>query len=391
MRKKLAGIVVVGLVGLVASCGGGSGDSATSGAEDDNNSVTVSEAVMKQTLDRAVVASIAPFYGSFASISQQMAEQADLFCVSRSALDFTSLKRTWLDTMQAWQRATIISTGAIAVESRDLRIEAWPAASAADVGVSIEQLLDAPAPISVATIAQEPVQRQGLPALEYLLFDGRSAADFDASLSGNRRCSLLQAVAENLANITATTNDAWNGPNSESTTSAQKLISEDSKAIDGYAILINQLLAILIETKDNRLGPTLGFASNNSRISTNPGAAQSPRSDSSLKNIIVSLEAFSQIFSGNDGSSNSGFGLDNILAQTGQQVLSDQLTQMLSGVLATARQLDMNATLGTAESSGRLSEFEALYAKIRTLETRFQVSGIPALGTTIRFNFNDGD
>lgn len=372
------------LAATLVSCGGGGGSAGT-----DGGSTSVVTAQLRQdALDSSVTAVIRPGYAATQAAMSSLRSAATDFCADRTSARFTTVQSQWRTAMGAWQAVNTISSGPAAQDSLALRIEAWPSAYAAATAARMDQLLAGSSTLDEAAIAGQPVQAQGLQAVEYLLFQGRSAADYPANANGDRRCALLGAVAANLATMSATLNTAW-----QQQGAAQALTgSSAATTAEAYNLLGNLLLGQLVRMKDSALGPVIGLDTSGAAANPNPAAAEAIRSDSSLAQLERQLQAAIALFeAGSATSGNAGFA--RVLEQAGKSAVRSGFRSRADDALGKARSLQgagKELSAANADPATR-TQFDALFTAVRTLETYTQTQVLPALEITVTFNFNDGD
>ncbi len=375
----------IGTAAALVSCGGGGG---SSGGTDGGGTSAVSAQLKQEALDGSVVGTIRPGYATTQSALAALRGAATEFCADRTSIRFATMQTGWRAGMAAWQGVNAITSGPAAQDSLALRIEAWPSAFSAATAARMDQLLAGTAALDEAAIAGQPVQAQGMQALEYLLFQGRSAADFPANGTGDRRCALLTAVAANMATMSGTLNTAW-----QQQGAAQALTgSSTATPAEAYNLLGNLLLGQLVRLKDGALGPAIGLDTSAAAVNPNAAAAEAIRSDTSLAQVVSQLQAAIRLFDGGSATSgNAGFA--RVLEQTGKGSLRSGFRARADDALAQAQAL---LTAGKELSSANAdtattAQFSALFAAVRTLETYTQNQVLPALDITVTFNFNDGD
>lgn len=377
-------VCAIGTAAALVSCGGGGNSSGTAGG----STSAVSAQLKQEALDSSVAGAIRPGYATAQSALATLRSATTEFCADRTGTRFATLQTGWRAGMAAWQGVNAITSGPAAQDSLALRIEAWPSAFAAATATRMDQLLAGTSALDEAAIAGQPVQAQGLQALEYLLFQGRSATDFPANATGDRRCALLAAVAANLATMGSTLNVAW-----QQQGAAQALTgSSTATSAEAYNLLGNLLLGQLVRLKDSALGPVIGLDTSGAAFNPNAAAAEAIRSDTSLDQVVSQLQAAIKLFDGGSATSgNAGFA--RVLEQTGKTALRSGFRTRADDALAQAQAL---LTAGKELSSANAdtattAQFSALFNAVRTLETYTQNQVLPALDITVTFNFNDGD
>lgn len=376
------------LTTVLVSCGGGGGDTASASDTASGSTSAVTAQLKQDALDSSVASVIRPGHTAAHASMTATASAATAFCADRTTVRFAGLQMQWRAAMAAWQGVNAITSGPASVDSLALRIEAWPSAYAAATATRMDQLLAGSTPLDEAAIAGQPVQAQGLQALEYLLFQGRSEADFPADPVGDRRCSLLSAVAANLATMSSALNTAWQQQDAAQAVTG----STTATPAEAYNLLGNLLLGQLVRLKDNALGPVIGLDTSGAAMNPNPAAAETPRSDSSLAQVLRQLQAAILQFDGGSATSgNAGFA--RVLEQTGKGTLRSGFRSRADDAVAKAQTLlAAGKELSSAHTdTATQAQFSALFTAVRTLETYTQNQVLPALDITVTFNFNDGD
>jgi predicted lipoprotein len=369
---------------LLASCGGGGGQQSQGAAQEASALALLQDTAVSQVVQAVLL----PAHAEVAAAALALSQQAQVFCGQRSAGNFTLMQTRWRGAMSAWQGVNGVVVGPSTVNSLSLRMQAWPSALAGVTATRVDQLLAGEAALTASYVAGQPVQAQGLPALEYLLFGDRSEADFAANAAGDRRCDLLQAVAANVATMAATLDEAW-----RTQTGVANLTGSSAGTVnEAYNQLGNLFLGQLLRVKDNALGPVIGLDSAAQPIAPNAAAAEAPRSDTSLQQLIGHLQAARRLFQGGAEAGDTD-GLARVLAQGQSAALSAGLRTRLDAAIALAQALlDEGLELSSAQTDNATRQrFVALHEAVRTTETYTQDQVLPALGITLTFNFNDGD
>jgi uncharacterized protein len=369
---------------LLVSCGGGGGDQTALPAQDAASLPLVRETAVNQV----VLDVLLPAHADMAVAALALREQAQLFCNERNSTQFAQLQTRWQAAMRAWQGVDGVTAGPATVNSLALRMQAWPSAFASVTAMRVEQLLAGVSTLTESHVAGQPVQAQGLPALEYLLFGERSAVDFPGDASGDRRCTLLQAVAANVATMAASLDEAW-----RSQAGVVNLTGSSAGTVnEAYNQLGNLFLGQLLRVKDSALGPVIGLDSAAQPVAPNPAAAEASRSDSSLSQVIGHLDAALRLFEGGAGVGGRA-GLARVLEQVQAAPVGAELRNRLGNAIALAQALrDDGMELSSAQvDSATRQRFVLLFEAVRNTETYTQEQVLPALGITVTFNFNDGD
>lgn len=335
---------------------------------------------------------ILPAAEAFAARGEALHEAARAFCEARDAERFEALQEAWRDTARSWQAIRWLQTGPGSEQHRALRIDAWPQARLELVATRVGQLLASGQPVDAGAIANQPVQLQGLPALETLLFEGRSATDFGDDAAGDRRCAAVVGIAGNVAAIARTQHTLWRQGEGGGSRANAVFVSAGAAAVPPHNVVTqvgNLLLQQLVELKDAALGSPLGISESGQAFSPRPRLAHSWRSRASLERVLASLESVEAVFSGGG----DGFGIEDLLVARGAQAAAAEFGTLLGAALEKARELQADGMTihdGAADEAGhaRLAE---LHERVRSLEVQAQLVALPALDIALTFNFSDGD
>ena len=334
---------------------------------------------------------ILPAAERFAVRGEALHAAAQAFCGAREADAFEALQRAWRDTVRAWQPIRWLQTGPGSEQHRALRIDAWPQARLDLVATRVGQLLASGQPVDAQAIANQPVQIQGLPALETLLFEGRSVADFGGDAAGDRRCALVVGIAGNVAGIARAQHGLWRQGAGGDGRGNSVFVSAGGVSVPPHNVVTqvgNLLLQQLVELKDAALGAPLGISPGGQAFEPRPRLAHSWRSRASLERVLLSLESIEAVFSGGEG----GFGLEDLLVARGAQAAAAEFDGLLGAALEKARALHADGlTIQDAGDEAGRARLAELHERVRDLEVQAQLVALPALDITLTFNFSDGD
>ncbi|MCO5121939.1 MAG: imelysin family protein [Burkholderiaceae bacterium] len=350
-------------------------------------------AAEQKVIDRLYAAHIVPGITAFAAGAEELATAAGAFCEARDAGNFERLQQAWRDTVLAWQPLRWLQTGPGSDQHRMLRIDAWPQARLDLVATRVGQLLASNQSVDVGAIADQPVQLQGLPALETLLFEDRGPTDFPSDAAGDRRCALVAGIAGNLAGIARTQERLWQRGVAGGTAANSIFVSAGGAAVAPHNVINqigNLLMQQLVELKDAAIGAPLGISPSGQAFSPRPRLAHSWRSRASLERVVASLESVQAVYSGGKAGDD---GMDDLLALRGAAAAATEFETLLAAALEQARTLrDDGATIYDGAADGAFRErFLELRNRVRDLEIHAQLVMMPALEVALTFNFADGD
>lgn len=383
--RCLVGGVVAALT--LAACGNSSND-ANGGSPAPVDTAQLRTDFLIHMIDRVVV----PGYAELVTQSDAMASKAAGFCAQRDQEGFEALQSQWLRTMDAWQSMRWLAQGPINFAYRFDRFEAWPRASAAAVKTRVDLLLaqagspDAPA-MDRALIEIQPVQAQGLPALEYLLFEDRSAVDFPDDAAGNRRCEMVEAIAQNLQAMAAAVYENWNDLEARDEI-GRGLLGVRTQALDAtFDTMINQTRQALITMRHEQIGGPLGITVPDQEPIPNRFALQSARSETSLDHPIEGLMVIERIMAADGGN------LTGLLTALGHPEVPVELARLIDQAESVAAKMSSDGISfeQAVTTTELLPRAVAMYDAVRAVDEYWQDVLMPAAGANPTFNFNDGD
>lgn len=353
------------------SCGGSGGGSGTStGAQlTENQTKMIADLVNQQTV----------FYNNFKTKTSNLQLSASNYCSNPDDASFAVIQNQWKSTMLSWKKAEWISLGPVESNDRFLRIQSWPRIASSRVPQKVNELISsASAPISQIVMGSRPVSVQGLPALEYLLFQaGITGTNITA-----QQCAVLEAITVNLNRISSEVVSEW--PSFASDLKNPSANGEFVDLTESINFLANQLLRILIVTKDNKVGDPLGFAKATGEAGTpSPEDAEAWRSKQSLPALLVNIQTVQGLFRG------TSFGIDDLMESLDQNTIKQDIDNQISSLITTIENLiDDGLTISDNAADPRI---QALYQQTRALEVAVQNDLFPSIAASVGFNFNDGD
>lgn len=218
--------------------------------------------------------------------------------------------------------------------------------------------------------------KKGFHAIEYLAFA-------DSILADARRRELLVAYAENLEIKARALRAVW-------TESYAAQFAQPGSANPEYATIKSVIDALanesLFQTEllaDSRIGKPFGLATGGV---PQPDLEESGPSDNSLADLVASLHGIRNIYFGSrDGT--PGKGLGKLVAQ--QSTATDREVRLaLDAAEAAIAQIPRPYRQALIEQR---PEIAAAHAAVKELKQIIATEVIGALGSTLKFNDNDGD
>ncbi|MEO0576314.1 MAG: imelysin family protein, partial [Pseudomonadota bacterium] len=257
---------------------------------------------------------IAPSYEAMASESLGFKTAIESYCADPASGDLIAVQQSWRDAMLSWQRASIVRFGPVEENNRRLRIQFFPDSNNAVLN-NVTAVLNGSAAIDEALIASSPVGAQGLPALEYLLFDLGGIDDPDA---GPRRCDLAVAVAANYNTMANELSTAWDP--------AGQLLADFTSA-SGVYMDRNEVLTDILES----LAQDTEFVADEKVTrpqQTGAMTTESFRAEHSVENLMANVNAIRAFL--DRGTADTDYGFRDYLDRAHDSgAIADQLDQQL--------------------------------------------------------------
>lgn len=289
-----------------------------------------------------------------------------------------AVRQAFADTALAWSGVGFLRFGPLVQGNRYERLVFWPDTR----GVMQRQvralLAQAdPAALAPAALASRSVAMQGLPALEYVLYDEPGLIDAPAGKESAYACGYAVAVAGNIAGVSAELQQAWS-PQGEfgrqfTAPSADNDLYRSQQEVAAEAV--KALSTGLQFARDIKLMPVLGDSPQAAR----PKRAAFWRSDLSLPMLAASLRGMRAFYDagGYRYAKDEGW-ID--------QAVRGELDRAVAAIEAVHVPLQQAVT--DAASWQRLALAGLILKNAKDIVDQHFA---PALGVTIGFNALDGD
>ncbi|KAA2313863.1 signal peptidase [Pseudooceanicola sediminis] len=310
-------------------------------------------------LDEVIELHILPGTADFADATRRLSDAASADCRP------DAVQSPYNAAFDAWMEISHLRFGPLEKNGRINAIAFWPDAKGF-IGRSLGGLIADQDPIvnHPQDFGDVSVAARGLFALEMLLYDPQYA-DYDAD---SYTCRLVQAISVDLARMADGIDADWR------TTQAPEMRSAGQDGNTTYLsrdevtqALYTALLAGLEFTADQRIGRPLGTFDR-----PRPARAEARRSDRSLRNVVLSLEALRD--------------LSGALADVAIPVTE----AAFDTALAEAGELNDPVFAGVGDPTGRL-KVEIVQQRIQAVRRAVEGEIGAALGVTAGFNSADGD
>ena len=374
---------------LIASCGGGGGGSSpppvtsaptTPTTDDDDDETdplgevgTVEEERVRlfETLGEEI---FAIGYANVRTRADELDTAIDGYCDAPSA-DRAAVEDAWRQAMAAWQSVQLLAVGPVEESNRRYRLQFFP-----DVNEAVERGVDSAlagdGAITEQTIANASVGAQGLPAVEYLLFE---IGGWDDAADGPRRCELAVAIAANIATIAAEIAEPWQEGGS--------FIDEFVNFSGTYFNDSEDVLTAVFEAVTHHAEFIADRKLRDAVDDSNPNILESHYAENSAANIRANLDALRGVF---DTGEEDVYRLRDYLerAVVNAEGISEQIAGQLD--LADDALEALEGSLEDVVAGDAGGDAEQVRATIRELANLFLDSALDA-GVNIGFNNQDGD
>ncbi len=328
---------------------------------------------------------VVPAYQDVMDESEALQASVTAFCASPSASTLVNAQAAWKVAQTSVKRIEVVGFGPYLDDHLNDAMDFWPTRPS-----NIEKAIDDHPDATAATIEGLGSVVQGLPAMEYLLFDGTPSAiltKFAASTDGDR-CDFLKAQSERLSANAEALYDAWADP-------VFGFYSDLSRAGDGnlpYPTVqsavnefVNQMGFLVEVVKDTKIGKPFGKKSGGTTL---PDSVESPYSENSLNDIVDSLEGLKRFYQGSFIAGTSGSLSVYALLKTKDAYIADVIVNYIDESVQAVR--DIPEPLSTSVNTYP-ERVETAYQRLVLLKAVIagQMSGL--LGVTPYFSDNDGD
>jgi len=361
--RKTAGVItlVVAVTTFIIACSKGGGG----GTKDpDPTPSGFDKAAM---LTNYADALIIPAYTNLQTQAALLETAVNTFLTTPNAANQTALKAAFKDTYLRFEDVSADQFGPAEAALFNNFVNTFPTDSAVIEGNVIRGTYDL---TSNASISQ-----QGLPALDYLLFNPHAVADFTGGTAVNRKKYVQDVVANLKAKInTVLTN--WKG-----TYRATFIGNTRSDSGSPIAFLINQFAFEMDQLKGPRVGWPFG---KQSAGVTYPNNTEGFNAGISIALATENLTALKGMFNG--GGSGKGMS-DYLVALNKQQLSTDVMAQFDKAIAALKTIPDPYPTAITNNKT----QIEAAYREIQILLTLIKTDVASATGVRITYQDTDGD
>jgi predicted lipoprotein len=285
------------------------------------------------------------------------------------------LREYWQQTMNAWQMVQWIKFGPITEHSREWHIQFWPDTKNI-IGRKVNTLLKNPN-LSSVDLDRAGIIAQGLPALEYSLFDKK----VEQITSKEQQCLLSLLIAEKMLLLTQSIYSDWLTYSSQQRRELHAIKDEANKK-RVTTLVINSLVQQLDVIVDKKIAKP--FALGDSQARNNPYFLESWRSQHSYENIKTNISAIKNVFEQG--------GLKYYLLSSQKIQLADAIQEKMNTIEATIQNTDaFYFSTVVVDANIEKLKVEPLYQQLIELRHLVKIDLTKALNIRLGFNSSDGD
>lgn len=327
---------------------------------------------------------ILPTYQRLDESAEVLQKAAHALSDAPSAETLGAAQEAWREARLHWREGEAFRFGPIETNRITAAIDYWPANTG-----TVEKVIAGSDELTPAYVDGLGANARGFMALEYLLFDnagGDEAVLAKLTAEGaERRRTYVAALADHLKKKTGELLTAWepSGGNfaRELTDAGSATLFPSGKSAIDQLVNSSAFAADLIV--GNKIAKPFGLKSGGVPV---PEAEETPTSDNSIADMLSTLHGVESIYTGAyDGKSGKGIGdvVRDKNPTLDQRVLT-ALFDAKAGIEA------IPPPFRTAITEHR-DEVQKAYDTTRTLKNLISTEVAGTLGTTLKFNDNDGD
>jgi len=345
---------------------------------------------------------ISPTFESFKVEAAKQQESVIAYCDSEKNIANNTIEQSivdqakmaaqtqWRATMNVWQQAEVMQLGPLLEDDNLLRnkIYSWPTVSTCGVDFDVTFFNEGTVNGQAYDINLRTVQRKGLDALEYLLFNESLASSCDVNTGPTAwntfsdterkvaRCEFAAEVAKDIENNADVLLAEWNTAEGyaaqlKAAGTSDSIFTTDHDAVN---VITDALFYIDVFTKDEKLAIPLGLLANSCGSVACPEDVESRLSVHSLTNIKNNLLAFQKIFNGSENTNAVGF--NDYLIDVGDTITASEMQANITKALTAIDQL----TSSLAETLENTPEqVEQIHTDVKDITDQLKTDFITSL------------
>lgn len=343
---------------------------------DDSGDTFDRTALLTDLLDKVIL----PAHEAVQQQSVDLVSATQTFTANPTQPNLDALRVSWRQTKRLWKHCEVFNIGEVSYQIIHNRIDKWPTNTN-----FIENFIATEDSIDAAFIDAAGSTSKGLPAMEYLIYNGAVLDSFTTAARVTQRKAYLNALAENLKNTLDELLLIWDA--SGSNYSDEFISSTQNGLIGSINMLVNQMIAVNELVLHPKIGNPSGIDNGNG---PDTGLVETPYAQVSLNLIRENVLSLQTTFTGGLNASDVGFDdyLNHLGAKNGNVALRDTISGAFTVVLD--RINDIQEPLADAISNNP-TQVQALYDAVKQLLVLLKVDMVSSLGVTLTISDNDGD
>ena len=323
---------------------------------------------------------ILPAHDAFVTDAEALATATAAFADAPSQGTLDAARSAWREAAGTWRRLSALNLPGVRFGLYHSRISTWPANTA-----FVEEAVASSETIDLAYVERRGSNARGLPALEYLLFEGDALAD----MADPQRRAYARFVAADVEGQGRALREKWSADGGDEIGMFRAADTEGRDLQSSVSRIVNEMAMVGEDLRYQKVGRPLGAARNADDAGTepDPSLVESPYAGASMDFFRNDLAGLRALVTGGGGT-----GLDDYLATLDAEIDGQPLGQVLLDQIDATDQAA--AALGDDYQQAvavRSSAVEALYQETRTLLGLIKTDLANWLGVSITFSDNDGD
>lgn len=259
--------------------------------------LAIDQTLAREVMVKAVDGYIRPAYADFHAKASALANETAKLCSAPSDAEFKAMSARFSDTIESWNKVSIVTEGPVMQENRFERVLYYP--DRKSIGLKQVQALIATPDEAVTdpkALKERSVGIQGLGAFDYVFFG--SYPEGIMAEKSSFRCRYGLAIARNVEGIAAELQAAWDDP--KGVAKDWKNPSKDNAVYRTGEEAMQALIGIHVHgiemVRDKRIRPFY----DGSNQKTTPNAAIFRRSGNTIRTITANVEGLEKLWQAAD-------------------------------------------------------------------------------------------
>lgn len=356
-----------------------SGSQGSDQADSSENEKLSPEEGYKKLAESILDNAILPSYQTMHTQAQALKKSVDSFCSLQAPAqsDLALLQTSWKQTNEAWQVARTIKFGPLSEEYNFSRIQIWPIDST-KISSAVENALASNEDFATDFYLQKH-QLQGLPAMEYVIFNQGESTQLISSENRTERCEYLSAVGDNVQLIMADVIQKWQGDYGAGFKEGSGSFTSHTQALEKFLTTWFEYLEVI---RDDKLDALL-----HSEAPGKPEFAESAFAETSFNNIKINIQTLEQQLKGYEG-----FGFDDYLTQVSDRdEVYSEITLHFEAIYSALDVLANKPMKALLANESSRTQLKALSNAINELRELMGTDFVQVTDLAPGFNTNDGD